>query len=61
MLKRWAVMRKPLSLAEGELTPNLKLRRAEILKHNPQVVEALYAGELPTCPPAALHLGAQDR
>ena len=61
MLKRWAVMRKPLSLAEGELTPNLKLRRAEILKHNPQVVEALYADELPACPPAALHLGAQDR
>lgn len=41
-LKRWIVCARPLTVAAGELTPNLKLRRREVLASRADVVEALY-------------------
>lgn len=55
--KRWAVMEKAPGLSNGELTPNLKLRRTIIVKHNSDAIEALYADEL-SCVPGAIHVGA---
>ncbi|MDO4537562.1 MAG: AMP-binding protein [Coriobacteriales bacterium] len=41
-VKRWIVCAEPLTLAAGELTPNLKLRRDEILRTRAELVEILY-------------------
>ena len=41
-LKRWAVLKGSLSVASGELTPNLKLRRPVALRRFAQEVDALY-------------------
>ena len=41
-LKRWAVLKGSLSVASGELTPNLKLRRTVALRRFAQEVDALY-------------------
>ena len=41
-LKRWAVLKDSLSVASGELTPNLKLRRPVVLRRFAREVDALY-------------------
>ena len=41
-LKRWAVLKEALSVASGELTPNLKLRRPVVLRRFAREVDALY-------------------
>lgn len=47
-VRKWAVMKGSLSIAAGELTPNLKLRREIILKNYPEVITAFYQdGEMP--------------
>ena len=33
------------TVAGGELTPTMKVKRAEVVKRHPQLVEALYGGE----------------
>ena len=54
--KRWSVMEDAPSLSNGELTPNLKLRRKVIAEHNSQAIEALYADK-PSTVPGAMHVG----
>ncbi len=57
-VKRWAVMNGKLSIAQGDLTPNLKLRRSDVAGRLQSTIEALY-GEKPmkACVPGALHVG----
>ena len=43
-VKRWIVAARPLSLADGELTPNLKVRRNVVAETRAPLVEALYDG-----------------
>ena len=43
-VKRWIVAARPLSLAAGELTPNLKVRRNIVAQTRAALVEALYDG-----------------
>jgi long-chain acyl-CoA synthetase len=42
--RRWAIMRNDLSVEGGDLTANLKPKRAPILRRYALVVDALYAG-----------------
>jgi long-chain acyl-CoA synthetase len=42
-LKKYVILNRDLSMEEGELTPSLKVRRAEVLKNFAPLVEALYA------------------
>ncbi|MDO4399777.1 MAG: AMP-binding protein [Coriobacteriia bacterium] len=55
-VKRWAVMDGALSIAAGELTPNLKLRRANVTQLNDATIEAIYSDD-PASAPHALHVG----
>lgn len=41
-IKRWAVVKRQLSINDGELTPNLKLRREVIAKSYSSLIDALY-------------------
>ena len=41
-VKRWRIVEKPLSIKDGELTPNLKVKRAMVLKHYEKMVNELY-------------------
>ena len=43
-IKRAYILSQPLSAAEGELTPTLKLRRFIVHQNNSDEIEALYAG-----------------
>ncbi len=43
-VKRWIVAARPLSVANGELTPNLKVRRTVVAQTRAELVEALYDG-----------------
>jgi len=44
-IKRFAVLPRDFSEADGEVTPTLKLKRRICLQHFEQEIEALYAGE----------------
>ena len=41
-VKRWIVAAQPLSLAHGELTPNLKVRRTVVAHTRARIIDALY-------------------
>lgn len=41
-VKRWCVVEKPLSIKNGELTPNLKVRRNIVWEHFRKEADALY-------------------
>ena len=43
-VKRWIVAAHPLSLKDGELTPNLKVRRSIVAQTRADLVDALYDG-----------------
>lgn len=45
-VKRYALMSDPLKISTGELTPNLKLRRNNIIKLHQQTIDGLYASEV---------------
>ncbi len=46
-VKKWAILRTPLSIEKGDLTPNLKLKRFVVAQRLAKTVEALYGGEPP--------------
>ncbi len=54
-VKAWAVLAHDLSIERGDLTANLKLRRAVVLERRSDAVAALY--EAGTVPAGVLHLG----
>ena len=41
-VKRWRIISQPLSIARGELTPNLKVRRNVVIEHYSHEIDALY-------------------
>ncbi len=41
-VKRWRIVEMPLSIANGELTPNLKVRRNVVLEHYRKEADELY-------------------
>ena len=41
-VKRYLIVSTPLSIARGELTPNLKVKRNVVLEHYQQEIETLY-------------------
>ncbi|MDO4533021.1 MAG: hypothetical protein Q4C36_04795 [Coriobacteriia bacterium] len=57
-VKRWVVMDQQLSIAAGELTPNLKLRRSNVAERNAAIIDALYSADYQAIP-AVLHVGLQ--
>jgi long-chain acyl-CoA synthetase len=46
-VKRWALLINNLSIENGELTPNLKLKRLVICQKYANVIDALYSGATP--------------
>jgi long-chain acyl-CoA synthetase len=46
-IKRWALLINDLSIENGDLTPNLKLKRNVLTEKNTQVISALYDGAKP--------------
>lgn len=44
-VRRWTVLDNDLSVARGDLTPNLKLKRAKIAERHASTIEDLYAGD----------------
>jgi long-chain acyl-CoA synthetase len=57
-VKRWAILANDLSIENGELTPNLKLKRNVVAQRYAQVVEALYGGVLPE---GKIHVGRVEK
>ena len=43
-VKRFAVLPRDFTMADGEITPTLKLRRRAVIEHFEDEIEALYAG-----------------
>lgn len=41
-VKRWCIISQPLSISNGELTPNLKVRRNVVIEHFRKEVDKLY-------------------
>ena len=41
-IRRWRVIEWPLSIRDGELTPNLKVKRANVMAHLAEEIEAMY-------------------
>ena len=58
-VKGWAVLERGLSIEQGQLTANLKLKREVIAHQLDGVIEALYAGA--EAVPGALHIGHAGR
>ncbi len=56
-VKRYALMKEPLKISTGELTPNLKLRRENIEEIHTQTIEGLYA-QKPSPKGDVLYIGA---
>jgi long-chain acyl-CoA synthetase len=42
-VRRWAVLENDLSVAGGDLTPNLKLKRARVADRYGSTLDGLYA------------------
>lgn len=42
-VKRWRIIKEPLSIQSGELTPNLKVKRNVVLEHYSSEVHEMYA------------------
>ncbi len=42
-IKRWCVIGKPLSIKEGELTPNMKVKRNIVQEHYQEEINRMYA------------------
>jgi long-chain acyl-CoA synthetase len=55
-VKKWALLVDNLSVENGDLTPNLKLKRGVMAERFAPVVEALYGGALPL---GDVHVGGQ--
>jgi long-chain acyl-CoA synthetase len=54
-VKRWAVLTNDLSIQDGDMTANLKLKREVITQKRSDIIKVLYSeGELPK---DILHLG----
>ena len=41
-IRRWRVIDRPFRIQAGELTPNLKVKRANVMAHFAEEIEAMY-------------------
>jgi long-chain acyl-CoA synthetase len=57
-IKRWALLVNSLSIENGDLTPNLKLKRNVEFQRCAKAVDALYGGALPEC---EIHVGDAEK
>ncbi len=57
-IKRWALLQNTLSIENGDLTPNLKLKRNVAAEKNAEVISALYGGAEPK---EGIHIGAAEK
>jgi long-chain acyl-CoA synthetase len=44
-IKRFAILPRDFTMADGEITPTLKLRRRAVIDHFQSEIEALYSGD----------------
>jgi long-chain acyl-CoA synthetase len=57
-IKRWALLTNPLSIENGDLTPNLKLKRIIVSQRHAKVIDALYGNAQPE---SDMHIGGADK
>ncbi len=57
-IKRWAVLPNNLSIENGELTPNLKLKRNFISQKYTKIIDSLYTG---VAPEGEVHIGGVEK
>ena len=46
-IKKWAILANNLSIENGDLTPNLKLKRIVVSQKNTKLIDSLYSGVIP--------------
>jgi len=57
-IKKWAVLPNNLSIENGELTPNLKLKRIVISQKYARIIDSLYNGAIPE---GEVHIGRVEK
>ncbi len=57
-IKRWALLKNDLSIENGDLTPNLKLKRNLVAQRRAKVVDALYGSAVPE---KEVHIGGVEK
>jgi long-chain acyl-CoA synthetase len=57
-VKRWVLLVNNLSIENGDLTPNLKLKRNVVSQRYAQIVEALYGAAVPA---GEIHFGGVEK
>ncbi len=44
-IRKWTVIKEPLSIGKGELTPNLKVKRGVVQEHYAGEIEGMYEAQ----------------
>ena len=57
-IKKWAILANNLSIENGELTPNLKLKRMIISQKYAKIIDSLYTGVMPE---GEVHIGGAEK
>jgi long-chain acyl-CoA synthetase len=57
-IKKWALLVNNLSIENGELTPNLKLKRLVVSKKYEKIIDSLYGGAQPE---VEVHIGGVEK
>jgi long-chain acyl-CoA synthetase len=57
-IKKWALLVNNLSIENGELTPNLKLKRIVVSQKYAKIIDAFYAG---VAPEGEVHIGGVQK
>ena len=57
-IKRWAILPNNLSIENGELTPNLKLKRTVVSEKYTKIIDSLYTG---VAPEGEVHIGGVEK
>lgn len=57
-IKKWALLVNTLSIENGDLTPNLKLKHNVVAQRYQKVIDALYGGAVPE---GDIHIGGVDK
>jgi long-chain acyl-CoA synthetase len=57
-IKKWALLVNDLSIENGDLTPNLKLKRNVLAQRSQKIIDSLYGA---TAPQGDIHIGGADK